>query len=247
MHWLKEASDLKIGSTIKKKSSVKSYLQSLVRVSLDSNQHSTLPPLASEDLSTEDKATPTPSAKNSKVSFDYDKIFRRLSSLNSEQPLTSEPLLETFPTQSNLFTPLFVSSVLFSLPSSSSSSRSSNQSFANGMIQLFPSGTLIVNYEQLVESQDSHDPFIQKASQSFSCQKVLCSKYEPSEEEDLTLRELSRVALSLRIFSPVFSGEDSPSNSQGGRRPTPATAPSSKSSKKGFFQNNLNGSTELIL
>jgi hypothetical protein len=284
MHWLKESSDLKIESPVKrKKSSVKSYLQSFVRVSFDSQQSPTWGSSHNSPKSPNGfKAENTPTSKNSKHSFDYDKIFRRLSSLNSErnlsskscdQLLTSETVRDgdSFPSSSNLFTPLFTSSALCLFThthhqpfphTATRTNTNTNASFVNGTIQLFPSGTLIVNYEKQVaetENGESHQDtglFTQRASQSYSCRKVLCSKYQSSEEVAVREEdgggeeELSQVALQLRIFSVSGEGE-SPRDGNGTRRPTPparlSASPSSKNSKKGLQRNIHNESTEVIL
>lgn len=236
MHWLRESSDLKVDLFPKKKSSVKSYLQSFLRISgtdLSSHPSSNSQYLQSNEESPE--ILPESQGNSNPVSkknFDYDKIFRRLSSMNSDkdtsfrtqsndQPSQNEDISP--PNRSSLLSPIFISSALFQLSNSKSSHIPQEQSFYNGTIQLFRSGTLIVNYERLINTElpDNDESGIQsysqKLSRSYSCQKILCLKYDPHKDQDI-----SQIGLILRIFSTKLEEDNLV------RRPTPLIKPMTK-------------------
>jgi hypothetical protein len=273
MKWLKESAELMMDPFPKKKSSVKSYLQSFVRVSVDSQSPSKPDAIHSwpsvdsnqpENLHPESSPHASPS---SQMSFDYDKIYRRLSSRNSDRirspssksseynlpPEEDTNSTLTAPNRTNLLTPTFVSPVLCRVPGETSTSQSRNktdtdQLFFHGTVQLFPSGTLILNYESLREEQSES----RKLSQSYSCRKVLCSKYLPDPDQKALpfpssgnlngndSDEISQVALQIRIFS-VPSETENPV-----RKVTPITHSPKKMNKRKILWKSDNF-TEIIL
>ena len=270
MKWLKESAELMIDPVPKKKSSVKSYLQSLVRVSVELPSPSHHPKTDEiHSCASVDSNQPEISHKesshslhaSSQMSLHYDKIFRRLSSRNSDgiaslSSKSSEHNLQedinSIPLRTNLLTPSFVSPVLCRFPGETSTPRQTrktdpDQSFHNGVVQLFPSGTLILNYESPLGNQNDS----RKLSQSYSCRKVLCSKYQsdphqrgiqfpsPNKSESDS-DEISQVALQLRIFSVTSEPESST------RKVTPITLPTHKLNKRKVLFS-TDDCTEIIL
>jgi hypothetical protein len=263
MKWLKESAELVIDSLPKKKSSVKSYLQSFVRVSDSASPRSNPKPDAiqnwpSADSNQPDTHTyfPQHHSPTSQRTFDYDKIFRRLSSRTSDRSPSLKASeddatpVTTTASRTNFLTPAFVSPVLYRVPhetvafAQETKRTRTDQLFWNGIVQLFPSGTLIVNYESLLDDQND----LRKLSQSYTCRKVLCSKYQPNPDQTTSVPlasheedpdGISQVALQLRIYTGASEGENPV------RRVTPIThSPKKINRKKQFDSDNF---TEIIL
>lgn len=216
MQWSKELEDLNIDIP-QKKSSLKSsisYLQSFVKVSLDSNDqlHDTsqnkqsfnsnlLQSWASNDPKSPDDhnssfiSSPTSRKHSSKMSLDYDKIFRRFSSKSSDHDVNEiSPILsnhnpgiiitqssekiesKTSPSYQNLLSPIFVSPVLCLVDLHPENNNNNNNlsnsptnqvnNFSKGTIQFFSSGTLIVNYEKKIDQKNYQQLHHQSQKQS---------------------------------------------------------------------------------